>query len=211
MPANNNQAICPYCGEGILTTDNKCRHCAMNLNETIAISRTPHHNKKMSGRNLLWVVATLMIIVLVAGLFYGAVSIGAIPNIFSGNKITEPAGDPKVLLNEYYQDIADSNHVSAYNVLSDVNKGSYTQDEYVLFYRLLNESIQLRSFRITETERVEEYTVDNKIYDLAVKFNVVQTIYDYSTEREVVDTTTGLVVSENENWEHVKILDNLLR
>jgi tetratricopeptide (TPR) repeat protein len=194
---------CPNCHEEIPDGSRFCKACGAkidsiensptNLDEDIAATidqPTPEPKPKRSVFQKKPIIAALLILLVACGgyLYYARNSLFI-------------KGDPDKLQNEYYQDIKDAKYDSAYDLLSQVNKDSYTKEDFVLFQNLSVESNPMKDFKVVKVGETKNKELDGNKFDKVIEYDITETLILYADDKkEQSDSYKRYVVAENGNW-----------
>jgi len=112
----------------------------------------------------------------------------------------KPAGEPKDILEQYYQGQLDGNFEASYNLLSSENKEQISLEEFKDWNNISNQLSKTNSFTTTKEEELTGYNYNGKEYKYAFKFITSFKEYDYITEKDTIYESIKIVVSENKEW-----------
>ncbi|WP_340673167.1 tetratricopeptide repeat protein [Brevibacillus agri] len=101
-----------------------------------------------------------------------------------------PKGDPKKTLEAYYTNISNGNFGAAYDLLSEVDKKTTSQEDFVLCMTLNAELYKLNETIITQAEKSSNTIV----------FDVTEKQFDYTEDRESSVSYKRSVIAENGEW-----------
>ena len=119
-----------------------------------------------------------------------------------------PSGDPKEVLNKYYENVKNGNFESAYEVLAEQNKKNISKEDFILYEQLNNEIMRLKNFKIEKVRDLKEIKLGGTPYKYATEFNVTEIIEDYyDDKKEKSNNFTVFVVDDNGTWKVFKDLD----
>jgi tetratricopeptide (TPR) repeat protein len=107
-----------------------------------------------------------------------------------------PKGDPKEAIDAYNQKVLDCDFASAYELLSGEDQDEVTKEEYIQLQNLNNEITKCISL---EAKKVKEYS--NQFgYKMVTEYEVTETWYSYSEEKEYTSTYLRYVVNDGGKW-----------
>lgn len=101
-----------------------------------------------------------------------------------------PKGDPKKTLESYYTNISNGNFGAAYDVLSETDKKTTSQEDFVLYMTLNDELYKLNETTVTQAEKSSNTIV----------FDVTEKQFDYTEDRESSVSYKRSVIAENGEW-----------
>jgi len=108
-------------------------------------------------------------------------------------------GDPDQLMTAYYQNIKDANYENAYEMLSQVNKNTYSKEEFVLLEQLrYDDLMQLKDFKVMRVTDYKNKNIDGKKFLKVLEYDITQTLLiNGDNNKEQTVTNKGCVVSED--------------
>lgn len=113
---------------------------------------------------------------------------------------TKPKGDPAQALNDYYQDIKDSNLEGAYGLLATETTKNFPKEDYVTWQKYNKETETLKSVKVENSNEYKNKEIDGTTYKNAVEFNVTETGQDLFNDKEVTRNYKRYVVNDNGSW-----------
>jgi len=111
-----------------------------------------------------------------------------------------PKGDPKEILESYYQNVKDGNLQAAYEKFAEGNKRNISKEDYILYQRLLNECYELKEFKILKSGELKNVEIEGNKYRNVLEFNVTQTVKDFYNNKETSETFKRKVVNDDGVW-----------
>lgn len=112
----------------------------------------------------------------------------------------KPSGDPKEVINAYFQGIKDGNADAAYETLAEANKKVCSKEDFSLWLDLDAESYSVKEFKVESIGEVKDLKIEKNTYKHAVQFTVSQTLKDYFEDKEKPLTFKRYVVNDNGTW-----------
>lgn len=126
-----------------------------------------------------------------------------------------PKGDPSQVLNDYYDDIKNSDAESAYNTLCEVSKKDFDKGDFIKWINTENEVYSLKSAKVTKLDEYKNKEIGGRTYKNAVQFNVTETSHDNYQNKNTNITYKRYVVNDNGQWkvykEHQDLKEDLAK
>lgn len=111
-----------------------------------------------------------------------------------------PKGDPKQVLDNYYQNVKGNNLDAAYNLLTKTNKEKLSKDDFILYMNLNKETSELISIKTTKLKDSKNADIDGNTYKNAVEFDVVEVQKRFFENKESELSYTRSVVNDDGEW-----------
>lgn len=110
----------------------------------------------------------------------------------------KPKGDPKLVLEKYYQNIIDGNFEGAYALLSEDTKKRFPKDDFMELQILNREEFTLKSVKVEFLEELADKKAKDNKYVAA--YSVTESLTDLFEKKETTQNYNRAVVSEGDVW-----------
>ena len=112
----------------------------------------------------------------------------------------KPSGDPKALMQKYFQAIDNGDSITAYDCLTDKIKAMVNKDDFVLRQNIYRTMRNSKGTIIGEPIELGEQALNGQKYKNTYSFSVAQKFIDSIDNKEYVSNYTSYVVNDNGNW-----------
>lgn len=111
-----------------------------------------------------------------------------------------PKGEPKEVLNKYYENIKEGNVQEAYDLLSEESKKNFKKEDFIKWEGIQQKTFIFKEVKIEKKNEYKDKELDGIKFKNVVEFKISEKVHDVKENKEDTLNYRRHVVNDNGKW-----------